>query len=83
MFSVSLSLSFPIFFLILVCILHRAVKLSSPMVNNVIILGGFLMYTEVVVASLDYGQAVNLNDRSKLCMVSSRCFGYARYIQTV
>lgn len=51
-------------------IFYRSVKLSSPVLNNVIIMGSFMMYVAVVVATIDYSHVMD-NDRtsSNLCMV--------------
>jgi len=43
--------------------------MSSPLLNNIIIVGSLLMYVEVALASTDYLQAGSLELRSRLCMV--------------
>ncbi|XP_052762187.1 gamma-aminobutyric acid type B receptor subunit 2-like [Mya arenaria] len=50
---------------------NRTIKMSSPILNNVIIAGSLLMYMEVVVASVDYLQIFQKDIRSSLCMAKT------------
>lgn len=48
----------------------RAVKMSSPMINNIILAGCFLLYAEVLMSAFDYVHALPVVYSDNLCMVS-------------
>ena len=48
----------------------RSVKMSSPMLNNVISAGCFLMYSEVFMNAFDYIHLVTMGTDNNICMVS-------------
>lgn len=41
------------FFMAAVCFVSRLIKMSSPMINNVIIIGSILCYAAVILYGLD------------------------------
>ena len=56
------------------------IKLSSPMINNIIIGGSILMYVCVFMTALDYGYMLKPNFTDKICMVCTMLNSYNAYL---
>jgi hypothetical protein len=54
---------------LLFCFAFSAIKMSSPMVNNVIIVGCLLIYLEILVNAIAYDRNEDGVTGSRLCMV--------------
>ena len=46
------------------------IKMSSPMINNIIIAGSIVMFTSVIITTFDYGNLLTDAFDAHVCMVS-------------